>query len=204
LFEDSKRWQAYSQINANGSNLDPVAQQSVELGLSYRLLEDVNVLASAGAIYFSDGEQRLLPFIRLSGDFLNQDDWRNGWRFENSWWERQWYNDILYFTDNEQIFAISRFDGGYVWPLSTETKQTVKFYGLVQFDYRKQPISTKELKAFDQTSIGMGIQWRLFDTPSSKNQSASVWSASLELRNRVLGDLTNDDVGVFITIGYKY
>lgn len=204
LFEDSKRWNAYTQVNANGPDSSPLGQQSIELGVSYRLLENINLLASTGVIYFSDGDEQFQPFIRLSGDFLNQGEWRNGWRFDNSWWERQWYNDILYLPDNKQIFAISRFDGGYVKPLATETKQTIKVYGLLQYDYRKQPISDTALAGFDQVSIGIGIQWRLFESPNNKNDAASTWSANLEVRNKFSGDLTNDDTGLFFSLGYQY
>ncbi|MDM7859884.1 hypothetical protein QTP81_04620 [Alteromonas sp. ASW11-36] len=204
MFADSKRWHAYGQVNASGPDNSPIDQQSLELGVSYRLLESVNVLASAGGILFSDGDDKFQPFVRLSSDGLNQDEWRNGWRFESSWWERQWYNDILYLLDNKQLFAISRFDLGYVKPLSTSTKQTVKLYGLAQFDYRRQPIAINELAAFDQTSLGAGIQWRLFETPAGQAESASVWTASLEFRHRLSGDLTNDDNGWLVTIAYRY
>jgi hypothetical protein len=204
MFEDTKRWKAYTQVNVIGSDSKPADQQSLEFGISYRLLENVNVQASGGALYFTGGDARLQPFVRLSGDFLNQDEWRNGWRFEPSWWERQWYNDVLYLIDNKQLFAISRFDGGYVRPLPTDTKQTLKLYGLAQLDYRIQSISATELEAFDQISMGFGVQWRLFETPSSKEESSSVWSASVEFHNRLSGDLTNDDAGFFITLGYQY
>lgn len=204
LFDDSKRWKGYTQINANGPDSSPLNQQSLELGISYRLFENINLLASAGAIYFSSGDEQLQSFVRLSGDFLNQADWRNGWRFEPYWWERQWYTDVVYLLDSNNIFATSRFDGGYVKALSTKTKQTIKLYGLAQFDYRRQTIAGNELANFEQTSMGLGIQWRLFETPSSIANSASVWSANLEFRSRLSGNLTNDDIGLFITLGYQH
>lgn len=204
MFADSKRWHAYGQVNANGPDSSPFEQQSLELGISYRLFESVNVLASAGGVLFSGGEDKLQPFVRLSSDGLNQDEWRNGWRFESSWWERQWYNDVLYLINNEQLFAISRFDLGFVKPLSTATKQTVKFYGLAQLDYRRQSVAVNELEGFEQASVGAGVQWRLFETPQTQADLAPVWTASLEFRHRLSGDLTNDDNGWFITLGYKY
>ena len=209
--EDSKRTHLYAQVNTSGPNTSPFAQQSIELGVSYRLFENINLLASTGAIYFFDGVDRLQPFLRLSGDSLNQNKWRNGWRVDSSWWERQWFNDVLYLLDNQQIFATSRFDIGYVKPLKFVSKQTLKGYVFGQLDYRKLPELQEQptqgspsLEGLSQASVGVGLQWRLFETPQRKDNSASVWSANLEFRQKIGGRLTKDDRGALLTLSYQY
>jgi hypothetical protein len=199
----NKRWSAYAQLSGNGTDDKPLSDWSKELGISYRIFEQYNVKASLGAQRFFSGDWETVA--RLNGDLFNQGKWRQGWRYAESWWQRQFYFDLLFLPDSDQILGLSRFDIGYVEPLNTSSKQTIIYYGLAQYDIRKLQTETLgQQSTYNQSSLGLGIKWSLFTTPEVVYDRVHSYSLALEWRLTVAGNLTNDNSSVFLIGSYKY
>lgn len=198
----TKRWSIYGQIAGNGDDNNPLNDWSKELGVSYKPFDDFNFKGTLGAQRFFSGDWEGL--VRINGDLLNQGKWRQDWRFEESWWERQFYFDLLWLPESDQFLGLARFDLGHAYSLDTESKQTVKYYGLAQYDVRKPQNPINGSSSFDQTSLGLGIQWRLFTTPNSPFDRVHRYSLALEWRYKVSGELTNDNSSLFLIATYQY
>jgi len=199
----NKKWSAYAQLSGNGTDKNPLSDWSQELGASYRIFKRYNIKASLGAQRFFSGDWETIA--RLNGDLFNQGKWRQGWRFEDSWWQRQFYFDFLLLPESEQLLGLGRFDIGYVEPLNTTSKQTVLYYGLAQYDIRKlQQGEPAEQETYSQSSIGLGIKWSLFTTPDIIYDRVHTYSLAVEWRLTVSGNLTNDNSSTFIIGSYQY
>ena len=199
----NKKWSAYAQLSGNGTDDKPLSDWSQELGASYRIFKQYNVKASLGAQRFFSGDWETVA--RLNGDLFNQGKWRQGWRYEESWWQRQFYFELLFLPESDQILGLGRFDVSYVEPLNTTSKQTIMYYGLAQYDMRKlQRQTPDQTSTYAQSSLGLGIKWSLFTTPDIVFDPVHSYSLSLEWRLTVSGDLTNDDTGVFLIGTYQY
>jgi tetratricopeptide (TPR) repeat protein len=199
----NKSWSAYAQLSGNGTDDKPLSDWSKELGISYRILDQYNVKASIGAQRFFSGDWEAVA--RLNGDLFNQGKWRQGWRYAESWWQRQFYFDLLFLPESEQLLGLVRFDMGYVEPLDTSSKQTVMYYGLAQYDMRKLQFDNNgNQSTYTQSSLGLGVKWSLFATPEIVYDRVHTYSLALEWRLTVSGDLTNDDSSVFLIGTYQY
>jgi tetratricopeptide (TPR) repeat protein len=198
----TKTWSAYAQLSGNGTDDEPLGDWSKELGISYKPFDKHNVKATVGVQRFFSGDWEGL--VRVNGDMLNQGKWRQGWRFDESWWERQFYFDVLWLPESEQVLGLGRFNMGYVHPLNTRSKQTLKYYGLAQYDIRKPQNELNGKSSFDQSSLGLGIQWRLFTTPDSPFARVHRYSLALEWRLKMAGELTQDDSSLLLIATYQY
>lgn len=195
---------AYVQLSGFGNSSSPVSDWSKELGITHKPINDVNMKVSAGVQRFFSGEQKWLPFVRVNGDALNKDKWRSDWRFESSWWERQLYYDVMYYVDDRQVLGQAIFDIGYAQPLSSRHRQTIKYYGVARYDYRKVANPVREKKQFDEGAIGLGVVWRWYRTGHNVRDRIGRLSVGLEARYNVFGDLTQDDTGVYLSLSYEY
>ena len=197
------KWSVYAQLSANGTDNSPVSDWSQELGASYRIFDQYNIKASVGAQRFLSGDWKAIA--RINGDLFNQGKWRQGWRYEDSWWQRQFYFDVLLLPESKQLSGLGRFDIGYVEALSTTSKQTVMYYGLAQYDLRKlQQVSNSNLTTYTQSSLGLGVKWSLFTTPDKVFDRVHTYSLALEWRTTLSGDLTNDDNSLFLIGSFQY
>jgi tetratricopeptide (TPR) repeat protein len=198
----TEKWSIYGQVAGNGDDNRPLNDWSIELGVSYKPFDDFNFKGTLGAQRFFSGDWEGL--IRINGDLLNQGKWRQDWRFEESWWERQLYFDFLWLPESDQFLGTVRADFGHAYSLETNSKQTIKYYGLAQYDTRKPQKAINGSTSFNQTSVGLGIQWRLFTTPNSPFKPVHRYSLALEWRYKVSGELTNDDNSLFLIANYLY
>ncbi len=199
----NKSWSAYAQLSGNGTDNNPLSDWSQELGVSYRIFDRYNIKASLGAQRFFSGEWETIT--RLNGDLFNQGKWRQGWRFADSWWQRQFYFDLLLLPESDQLLGLGRFDIGYVDALSTSSKQTIMYYGLAQYDIRKLQQDTPDGQTtYTQSSLGLGAKWSLFTTPELVYDRVHSYNLALEWRLTVSGDLTNDNSSVFLIGTYQY
>jgi adsorption protein A len=199
----NKKWSAYAQLSGNGTDKNLVSDWSQELGVSYRIFDQYNIKASLGSQRFFSGDWETIA--RLNGDLFNQDKWRQGWRFAESWWQRQFYFDLLLLPQSDQLLGLARFDMGYAEALDTSSKQTIIYYGLAQYDIRKLQLgTTDEQSTYTQSSVGLGIKWNLFTTPEIVFDRVHTYTLALEWRLTVSGDLTNDNSGVFLIGTYQY
>jgi adsorption protein A len=199
----NKKWSVYAQLSGNGTDKNPASDWSQELGVGYRIFDQYNIKASLGAQRFISGEWDTVA--RLNGDLFNQDKWRQGWRYLDSWWQRQFYFDLLLLPESDQLLGLARFDMGYAVAMDTSSKQTIIYYGLAQYDIRKLRLgTTDEQSTYTQSSVGLGIKWNLFTTPEVVFDRVHTYTLALEWRLTVSGDLTNDNSGVFLIGTYQY
>jgi len=198
-----KKWSTYSQLSGNGTDDNPLNDRSKELGVSYRIFDQYNVKASLGAQRFFSGDWEATA--RVNGDLFNQGKWRQGWRYAESWWQRQFYFDLLFLPESDQFLGVGRFDIGYVKALDTANKQTIMYYGLAQYDIRKLQEQTNDQQlTYNQSSLGLGIKWSLFTTPDIVFDRVHSYSLGLEWRLAVSGNLINDNSSVFLIGTYQY
>ncbi|MEP1383179.1 MAG: tetratricopeptide repeat protein [Paraglaciecola sp.] len=199
----NKKWSVYAQLSANGSNSHPLSDWSQELGVSYKIFDEYNIKTSLGAQRFVSGDWEAI--VRVNGGLFDQGDWRNGWRFEDAWWQRLFYFDFLYLPKSEQLLGLGRFDIGYTEALKTSSKQTISYYGLAQYDFRRLQIGPLgNLSSYNQSSLGLGLKWNLYTTPEFYYDRVHSYSLALEWRLTVSGNLTNDNHGIFLIGSYFY
>lgn len=199
----NKKWSVYAQLSANGSDSRPLSDWSQELGASYKIFDQYNIKTSIGAQRFVSGDWEAI--VRLNGSLFDQGDWRNGWRFEEAWWQRLFYFDFLYLPKSEQFLGLARFDIGHTEALKTSSKQTITYYGLAQYDFRRLQIGPQSnLSSYNQSSLGLGLKWNLYTTPDFYYDRVHSYSLALEWRLTVSGNLTNDDHGIFLIGSYFY
>ncbi|MEP2652558.1 MAG: hypothetical protein ABJH06_11250 [Paraglaciecola sp.] len=199
----NKKWSVYAQLSANGSNSHPLSDWSQELGVSYKIFDEYNIKTSLGAQRFVSGDWEAI--VRVNGGLFDQGGWRNGWRFEDAWWQRLFYFDFLYLPKSEQLLGLGRFDIGYTEALKTSSKQTIGYYGLAQYDFRRLQIGPLgNLSNYNQSSLGLGLKWNLYTTPEFYYDRVHSYSLALEWRLTVSGNLTNDNHGIFLIGSYFY
>ena len=199
----NKVWSVYAQLSGNGTENYPLSEWSQELGGSYRIFDQYNIKASLGAQRFVSGDWKTIA--RLNGDLFNQGKWRQGWRFDDSWWQRQLYFDLLWLPQSNQLLGLGRFDMAYVEALNTSSKQTIMYYGLAQYDLRKVQLDDPDGQpTYTQSALGLGVKWNLFTTPEIVYERVHTYSLALEWRLNVAGNLTNDNSSVFLIGTYQY
>ncbi|WP_133469832.1 NfrA family protein [Paraglaciecola marina] len=199
----NKKWSVYAQLSANGSDSRPLSDWSQELGVSYKIFDQHNIKTSLGAQRFVSGDWEAI--VRLNGSLFDQGEWRNGWRFEEAWWQRLFYFDVLYLPKSEQLLGLARFDIGHTEALKTSSKQTISYYGLAQYDFRRLEIGPQRaLSSYNQSSLGLGLKWNLYTTPDFYYDRVHSYSLALEWRLTVSGNLTNDNHGIFVIGSYFY
>ncbi len=198
----TKRWSVYGQLSGNGDDHSPLNDWSKEFGVTYKPFDQYNVKGSLGGQRFFSGDWEGL--VRINGDMLNQGKWRQDWRFEEEWWEREVYFEMLWLPESDQFLGSARADLGRAYPLETESRQTLKFYGVAQYDIRKSQTSVNGKSSLDQTSVGLGVQWQLYTNPDSPFDPVHRYGLALEWRYKVAGDLTKDNSSLFLIASYQY
>ncbi len=135
--------------------------QGTQLGVSYKPLNHYNVWLTAAMekVPLSDGDWQ--SQLRITGDFLNRPPWQEDWRpKESRWWERKLYADLVLWPESGNRLAQLRYAQGPVWKLGRYPANTIKGYGLFQFDYQRFKNNQYGNDTEQQWSTGLGVQWR--------------------------------------------
>jgi bacteriophage N4 adsorption protein A len=150
----------YALLAGNGSS-SPWQNWGQQLGISYKPWQQLNIWLSAGLQQYPLAEGDWQSVLRISADLLNAAPWQAEWRpVPLDWWERKLYVDAVWWPETGNQQAQARFEQGPVWKLDTASAQTLKWYGLSQFDYRRQATDLEQSVNGAQLTAGMGLQWR--------------------------------------------
>lgn len=179
----------YALLASNGDS-SPWHNWGDQFGVSYKPLTDYNLWLSAGLQQYPLGDSDWQSLLRLTADVLNADPWQAEWRpTEQNWWERKLYLDLVWWPDSGNRQAQLRFEQGKVWKPDTRLIQTLKWYGLAQFDYRRQDGVAALNVSAQQLTAGMGLQWRYWPGEAPVLLARQRFEVNLEWQYQVAGDL---------------
>ncbi|GGW91941.1 NfrA family protein [Alteromonas halophila] len=195
---------AYAQLSGNGSNDDIFANVSQEVGLTYRPFDKINLRVSTGFQRYVNAGFSWEGFVRVNGDALNQNEYRRDWRASEGWWERNFYYDYMYFYESDQVFGQVLFNYGYGFSMSDTMFQTMLFYGLSRYDYRRASAEFEGQHAFEELAVGLGVRFDHYFVDEPIEDRLDRLRLSLEWRVNVAGDLSEDTHGLFFIAGYEF
>jgi hypothetical protein len=194
----------YGQIIGNGSDSDFFSQTTQEIGITYKPLQNNNFRFSTGVQKFLNGDNGWEGFVRGTGDALNKNEWRRDWRAQENWWERTLFYDFFYLYESNQAFGLVQYDHGFVQNISDTYFQTLRYYGLARYDYRKSEIAFDGQHSFSEFALGAGLRFEHYFVESELDSRLDKISASLEYRVNVSGDLSQDSQGLFVILSYEF
>ncbi|UVE19766.1 phage receptor [Pseudomonas sp. LS44] len=103
--------------------------------------------------YFQTSTDYLL---RASASFLDQGDYRNDWRVDESdWSERSLYLDAAWWTKAGDHQWLSRFQQGHAWKLPVDSPQTLMPYGFAEFATQDPDNAWRQ-----DLRSGVGLRWQ--------------------------------------------
>ena len=152
----------FALLASNGQDA-PFQDWGDQLGVSYRPLAQANLWLTAAIEQYPLFDSNWQPLLRVSADMLNNTPWQADWRPEQfDWQERKLYLDAVWWPKSGNRLAQLRYDQGRVWRLNSNLPQTLKWYGLAQFDYRRQLNNSAQPVSGEQLTVGSGVQWRFW------------------------------------------
>ncbi|GAB2911910.1 NfrA family protein [Rheinheimera gaetbuli] len=179
----------YAVVASNGND-SPWQTWGQQFGVSYKPLDSINLWLSAGLQQYPLAQGEWHSILRLTADALNAEPLQAEWRpVEPGWWERKLYLDAVWWPETGNKLAQVRFDQGRVWKLTESTAQTIKWYGLLQYDHRLQKTSAGVLASGKQLAAGMGLQWRFWPGEVPVLLQRERLEVSLEWQYQLAGDL---------------
>ena len=126
----------------------------------------------------------------MTADTLNNAPWQAEWRpIHHQWWERKVYFDAVWWPGTDSRLVQLRYDHGKVWKLNTQTAQAIKWYGLSQFDYRRQASEQASAASGNQLAAGMGWQWRFWSGQAPVLLDRQRFEVNVEWQYQLAGDL---------------
>ncbi|WP_170948949.1 NfrA family protein [Arsukibacterium tuosuense] len=179
----------YAIVASNGND-SPWQNLGQQYGVSYKPVSNLNLWLSAGIEQYPLAEGDWHSLLRINADLLNTTPWQAEWRpSQQRWWERKLYIDTVWWPDSGSRLAQLRYDQGRVWKLNTLTAQAIKWYGLAQFDYRRQALETGRPVSGNQLSTGMGLQWRFWPGQLPVLLEKQRFEVNAEWQYQLAGDL---------------
>mgnify|MGYP003634158862 CR=1 FL=1 len=179
----------YALLASNGND-SPWKTVGQQFGISYKPSSAVNLWLSAGVQQYPFAEGDWQGLFRVTADLLNTPPWHAEWRpVQHQWWERKVYFDAVWWPESDGRLAQLRFDQGRVWKLNTQSAQVIKWYGLAQYDYRRQDSEQGTSISGDQLATGMGVQWRFWPGQRPVLLARQRFEVNLEWQYQLAGDL---------------
>ncbi|QBL10795.1 hypothetical protein E0Z06_15370 [Rheinheimera sp. D18] len=180
----------YALVAGNGNN-SPWQNGGQQFGVSYKPWQQHNIWLSAGVQQYPLAEGDWQGLLRINADLLNDAPWQSEWRpVQLDWWERKLYVDAVWWPKSDSRLAQVRFDQGPVWKLNTALAQTIKGYGLAQFDYRRQIADDVQVAVSgQQLTAGLGLQWRFWLGETPVLLQRQRFEVNLEWQYQLAGDL---------------
>jgi len=128
---------------------------------------------------FAAGDTDLL--LRLSASFLDQGDYRNDWRpNQSSWPQRSLYLDAAWWVDESQRFLIARYSRGHMWKLDAPGAQALGPYAMLQ---------ASEQDRHQDLRTALGVNWQLWFAEDTYNAYRNSLSLKLEYQRSLGGNL---------------
>ncbi|AYC32036.1 phage receptor [Pseudomonas cavernae] len=94
--------------------------------------------------------------LRATASFLDQDEYRNDWRVDESdWSERSLYLDAAWWTRAGDHQWLSRFQQGHAWKLPVGSPQTLMPYGFAEFATQDPDNDWRQ-----DLRGGVGLRWQ--------------------------------------------
>lgn len=103
-----------------------------------------------------DGRTSTDFLLRATASFLDQGEYRNDWRVDESHWgERFLYLDYAWWTHAGDHQWVSRYQQGHAWKLPTSTPQTIMPYGFGEFSTQDPGNDWRQ-----DLRSGVGLRWQ--------------------------------------------
>ena len=175
------RLSAIGRVFSSGENSNLTQTFGGAAGLRYTPWRDLNLHASAEVFNedFAAGDTDLL--LRLSASFLDQGDYRNDWRpNQSSWPQRSLYLDAAWWVDESQRFLIARYSRGHMWKLDAPGAQALGPYAMLQ---------ASEQDRHQDLRTALGVNWQLWFAEDTYNAYRNSLSLKLEYQRSLGGNL---------------
>lgn len=103
-----------------------------------------------------DGQTSTDFLLRATASFLDQGDYRNDWRVDESDWdERFLYTDLAWWTHAGDHQWVSRYQQGHTWKLPVDSPQTLMPYGFAEFSAQDPSNDWRQ-----DLRSGVGLRWQ--------------------------------------------
>lgn len=103
-----------------------------------------------------DGQTSTDFLLRATASFLDQGDYRNDWRVDESDWdERFLYTDLAWWTHAGDHQWVSRYQQGHTWKLPVDSPQTIMPYGFAEFSAQDPSNDWRQ-----DLRSGVGLRWQ--------------------------------------------
>lgn len=94
--------------------------------------------------------------LRATASFLDQGEYRNDWRVDESDWdERFLYTDFAWWTHAGDHQWVSRYQQGHTWKLPVDSPQTIMPYGFAEFSAQDPSNDWRQ-----DLRSGVGLRWQ--------------------------------------------
>jgi adsorption protein A len=103
-----------------------------------------------------DGQTSTDFLLRATASFLDQGEYRNDWRVDESDWdERFLYTDLAWWTHAGDHQWVSRYQQGHTWKLPVDSPQTIMPYGFAEFSAQDPSNDWRQ-----DLRSGVGLRWQ--------------------------------------------
>jgi adsorption protein A len=188
----ANRLSAYGRIMGAGKDGDALDTIGGGVGLRYMPFQSIN-LNLYGELFREDkrvADNDLM--LRASASFLDEGEYRNDWRVDQSHWpERSLYMDAAWWVDESERLLVTRFTRGHAFKLPTSSAQTLGPYLVGQ--------GTEQDRQQD-LRVGAGLRWQLWFDDDRYNAYRRRLSMSVEYQQALGGNLYERANGLQIGI----
>lgn len=192
---DGRQLALFGRVQHSGS-LGSNDRLGTGVGLRAKPFADQNVNFST-ELYHEQGihggdtdDTRTEPLLRMMASFLDQGEFRNDWRTdETHWQERSLYTDLAWWTRSGNKSALARYRHGQAYTLPVESPQTLMPYVMAQAS------ASEEERWEHDTRIGVGLRWQRWFDEDSYNAYRGNVALRVEYQHSLGGELHDNEGG---------
>ncbi|TDF84153.1 phage receptor [Pseudomonas sp. H9] len=138
--------------------------------------------------------------LRATASFLDQGDWRNDWRIDESQWnERFLYLDAAWWTRAGDHQWLSRYQQGHVWKLPSTSPQTLMPYGFLEFSSQDPSNDWRQ-----DLRTGVGLRWQWWFDDDRYNAYRGSLKVRAEYQQSLGGNLYERANGMLVGVEMNF
>lgn len=138
--------------------------------------------------------------LRATASFLDQGDWRNDWRIDESQWnERFLYLDAAWWTRAGDHQWLSRYQQGHVWKLPSSSPQTLMPYGFLEFSSQDPSNDWRQ-----DLRTGLGLRWQWWFDDDRYNAYRGSLKVRAEYQQSLGGNLYERANGMLLGVEMNF
>ncbi|MFJ2357133.1 phage receptor [Pseudomonas fluorescens] len=147
-----------------------------------------------------DGHTTTDYLLRATASFLDQGQYRNDWRVDESDWdERFLYLDAAWWTKAGDHQWLSRFQQGHAWKLPSNAAQTIMPYSFLEFASQDPSNDWRQ-----DLRTGVGLRWQWWYDDDRYNAYRSKLTVRTEYQQSLGGNLYDGGNGVLLGVEWNF